>query len=377
MFKKTLKKLHLWLGFISGIVIFIISITGCIYVFSEEIKEYTHQDRNIIEVSKNTERIEIHEILKIAENTFDNKYSYQNIIIPNFPNRSISVIFEEVNEDAFWYPDYMVFNKTVYINPYTGKIVKIENTKWEFFNVIFWIHITLFMGYNSVSNIIIISTICVFIVMLITGLILWWPKKKQRHQSFSFRWKKSTRWKRKNYDIHRILGFYSFSIALLMALTGLFWVSDSFNHSVKWFANGGNIYEEEYEMSDHSIKKINVHDIIYNKVISDIPKTKYTLIRKHPNINIPFIVRSYIDETINYKRIEMYFDRYTGKLLGKELFQNKNNGEKIQALNYDLHIGSIGGIPTKIISFLVSLMIASLPISGTLLWYGKKFKKKR
>src|SRR5690606_13563134 len=36
-FKKAIRKIHLWLGLASGLVVFIVSITGAIYVFQEEI----------------------------------------------------------------------------------------------------------------------------------------------------------------------------------------------------------------------------------------------------------------------------------------------------------------------------------------------------
>ena len=37
--RNLFKKLHLWLGLPSGIVIFIVAITGCIYAFQDEIKD--------------------------------------------------------------------------------------------------------------------------------------------------------------------------------------------------------------------------------------------------------------------------------------------------------------------------------------------------
>jgi len=36
-FKKVNNWLHLWLGLISGLIVFIVCITGCIWVFNEEI----------------------------------------------------------------------------------------------------------------------------------------------------------------------------------------------------------------------------------------------------------------------------------------------------------------------------------------------------
>ena len=35
------------------------------------------------------------------------------------------------------------------------------------------------------------------------------------------------------------------------------------------------------------------------------------------------------------------------------------------------------GSPRSGTTFLASLLIASLPVTGTLLWYGKKYKKKK
>jgi len=45
--------------------------------------------------------------------------------------------------------------------------------------------------------------------------------------------------------------------------------------------------------------------------------------------------------------------------------------------NFSLHVGAIGGITTKIIFFLVSLICATLPITGFYIWWGKRNKKAR
>jgi hypothetical protein len=37
-FRKLIGKLHLWLGLGSGVIVFIVSITGCLYVFETEIR---------------------------------------------------------------------------------------------------------------------------------------------------------------------------------------------------------------------------------------------------------------------------------------------------------------------------------------------------
>ena len=40
LFKRVMAWLHLWLGLASGIIVVIVSLTGCIYVFEHEIKDF-------------------------------------------------------------------------------------------------------------------------------------------------------------------------------------------------------------------------------------------------------------------------------------------------------------------------------------------------
>ena len=44
-FKKIIGTLHLWLGLFSGLVVFVVAVTGCIYVFQKEIQDLTQPYR--------------------------------------------------------------------------------------------------------------------------------------------------------------------------------------------------------------------------------------------------------------------------------------------------------------------------------------------
>ena len=375
-FKKTLRKIHLYLGLASGIIVFIIAITGAIYVFSPEISDVIYKDRRNIEIPVNKNRVSLTKLVATASAQFNDKYPYQNVFIPNSPDKSISVSFVKRDSERFGYWNYIKFNKTVYLNPYSGKVIHIENSKWKFFNVVLSIHMTLFMGHNDISHYVIVWASWVFVIMLITGLILWWPKSTKQKRKFWFNWRKTSKWRRKNYDLHQILGFYTAFFALLLVLTGLMWASKSFNTSVKWVANGGKTIEwEETPKAKKKTTSTFPLDKILKTTLANIPKSKYILIRQHPKPTVPFIVRAVDDK--NYNRIEMYYDKKTAELLSTKYFEDKNNGDKLQALNYDIHVGSIWGLPTKILAFLVSLIVASMPVTGFMIWWGrnKKYKK--
>src|SRR6202012_3264157 len=46
-FKKVVLFIHRWLGFISGLVVVIVSITGCIFCFQDEIQDAVHNYRKV------------------------------------------------------------------------------------------------------------------------------------------------------------------------------------------------------------------------------------------------------------------------------------------------------------------------------------------
>ncbi len=64
------------------------------------------------------------------------------------------------------------------------------------------------------------------------------------------------------------------------------------------------------------------------------------------------------------------------------IFGNCMNGfsnvsQKIMRMNYDVHVGAIAGLPGKILAFFLSAIIASLPVTGFLIWWGRRKKAKK
>lgn len=77
-----------------------------------------------------------------------------------------------------------------------------------------------------------------------------------------------------------------------------------------------------------------------------------------------------------YKKSNVFeFDQYSGESLKIELFANYGTADKIKHANRDLHTGQNFGILGKLLAFLASLFAASLPVTGFLIWYQRKYKK--
>ncbi|MBL0743519.1 PepSY-associated TM helix domain-containing protein [Chryseolinea lacunae] len=374
--KKAIGKIHLWLGLLSGLVVFIISVTGCIYVFEDEIKALVYHDRETISISADGIRKPLSELLQRAEQAAGEGHPIQSIEVPAAADHAYTFRPLQIrNKKAKTYFGEVVYNRKLYVNPYTGDIVHNENTKYEFFSIVLRIHRNLLLN-RAIGSVIVGSAVLMFVILLISGIVLWWPKKGTVKRSFSFPWKSTTRWKRKNYDLHNVLGFYSLFILLAIALTGLVWSFEWFDHGVQWMANGGTKYKKPKTLfSDSTAAATTTIDKIYAEVLAENPDADFITISLPEKTNGAINALARYGTRTRYFSQRYQFDRFSGRLLKSEPFDEKNAGEKLRAMNYDIHTGAILGLPGKLLAFFASFTSASLPITGFLIWYGRLNKK--
>lgn len=385
-FKYWIGRLHLWLGLSSGLIVFIISITGAIYVFQEEItnsvrsESIFHHEKNIS--SKNPLSLTV---LEQKVNDYTNeKYPVHWVNVPIDKSRSYIFYYYEHNPKGWnFFEEYIIY-KSVYVNPFTGEIKGVYDETTDFFNIIKSIHFSFMLNTEWGTYVCGIPTL-IFLFMLISGIILWWPKNKNaRKQRFTFNWKNVKNWKRKNYDIHNILGFYASSIAFVVAFTGLFYAFYFIQAILYFVFSGGSTTYPDFShiktKAPIEIRNEHTLDKIGKKVEELYPNAfGYSLDfghehiddHEHPNYDV-FVKQLSYSYHVNHSLI---FDENSGELLHVHSHNDKNLGEKAIAANYDIHVGAIFGIWTKILALIISLICASLPVTGFLIWYGRRNKK--
>jgi len=365
-FKKVILFCHRWLGFISGLVVFIVSVTGCLFCFQDEIQDAFYSYRKVEVQHKPC----LDPSILKAEALKGHKGATATYMYYYGVNRPAGILVN-LPKDGMLY---------VYLNPYTGKITHTENPAKNFFIVVEFIHLYLLLP-PKIGSLVVGISVIIFMMIMITGLILWWPKRKSdRKRSFNIKW--NGRWRRVNYDLHNVLGFYATSIALILSITGLSMVFESVREGIYTTANLGRSYPSEKEIlkSDSLLKnKINgkpIIDQVFTIAQAHSPKAEMFSISEDASAAGTIGINAYAQTLHYYKSDEFIFEKYTGKLLKQTPHDKKSPGMKMNDMNYDLHVGQIGGLTTKIIAFLTSLICASLPITGFIIWLGKRKKTK-
>jgi uncharacterized iron-regulated membrane protein len=371
--------LHLWLGIASGLIVLMLGVTGCIYVFQKEITELIHHKEIFVEVPSNPKTLPLSVLQANAEKALGNKKKITFVSAYKAPERAWELgVYKPGNPNAFWYFDSIDYYDVVRINPYTGKVTSVADYKYEFFGVIKMIHWSLLINHPIGQQIIGWSTF-IFVFLLISGMVMWWPKnlkKSNFDKSFKVKWK--AKFKRINYDMHNVLGFYVMLICLMLALTGLVWAFQWFQTTVYVVASRSTTPPKVIEVKSDSTKTITTipFDIAFEQA-KKIFKNEDRIAMSPANGGSSTIYAiGYRGKETFWNYDVLQFDQYSGKLLQRANQSEKNAGETVIGMNYDIHVGAILGLTGKIMAFFASLIAASLPITGFIIWWGKGKKKK-
>lgn len=369
--KKFIFQVHKILGLSTGLVVFIVAITGCCWAFRDEIeslydeyKKVTPQNEPILTPTKAKE---------FAKEIFPNNTVHGTLFKKE--DDAIEVIFYDAEPE---------FYQSVFLNPYSGEVIQVDNHLTGFFAFILKGHMRLWLP-KAIGEQVVGASILIFILIIISGFIIWLPKKRKNlKQRLKFDWKKTTHWKRKNFDLHTVVGFYICSLALILAFTGSM-MSYNWLKYVVYKSTGGEkearfiVPENQSEIGD---RDTNIPmDYLIVKLSKENPSAESFELHYPKTAEESIYVEVSNSKGLYYDSDFRFFDQNTldeietPSIYGK--YENAKVADKIQRMNYDIHIGAIGGIAGKIIAFLVSLLTASLPVTGVLLWYGRNYKKKK
>jgi uncharacterized iron-regulated membrane protein len=378
MLKTFIGKIHLWLGLASGIIVFIVSVTGCIYVFSKEITEVRRKQAMYVE-KQTTGTVPVSQLWEKAQAHLGpgKKIGWANIY--NNPQKSWVFYSYQNNPDAITYFGMIDHYESVYVDPYSGKIIAVYDEKLDFFNVVKFLHWSLLFTTPIGQPIVGWSTL-IFVVLLITGLVLWWPKSiRSAKNLFWIRWQKSTPGHRKNYDLHNVLGFYSMFFALIIAFTGMVWSFKWFQALVYVLAAGTTSPPNQVAMQSTPASLAVVKPVDQAFETARKRYADAAGFRLSPPADSLGAINIYVQqkEGLYYQTHQLQVDQYSGELLKERRHEEKNTGEKLITANYDIHVGAILGLPGKIIAFLVSLICGSLPVTGFYVWWNKRKQRQK
>ncbi|MGZ8538671.1 MAG: PepSY-associated TM helix domain-containing protein [Flavisolibacter sp.] len=383
--KIFLRRIHLYLALAAGLVILICCLTGAILVFEKDLQMALNKKRYYVEEG-NTKLSPDQLIGKLRQAYPDAKFT--GIKIYQVGNRSAEVSVnispapkanstKEISQPRKEATPQRQPGYTIFINPYTGDVLEKYSYRETFFYKVFALHRWLLGGEGSIGKYIVGISTLLFLFILITGLILWWPKTKRIFkQRLKIKW--DAGWKRVNHDLHLVFGFYSAIFLFVMAFTGLAWSFEWFNTGIYTITNSPSKNPPPPKSNFGAGAETILFDQALTVAKKQYPDAQfYSITRPKDSADI-FSVSSLPGNPVHESATDaLYIDQYTGAVAGKLEFKDRSLGARVRSSFKPIHTGSIWGTPSKILAFIVCLLGVTFPITGTVMWINRIRKKNK
>lgn len=352
--RRVFFNLHLYLGLTAGLFLVLSGLTGAAIVFREEIEAFTH--RELMETEVRDKRVPLQTVLDAVKHAYPQDKLF-SVRLPRTPNQTYLLKMNGPH------------GLLVYADPYSGEVLGEHRQKETFIGWVALVHTELLIGERG-KTILGVSAL-LLICMSVTGIILWWPPRGKISRGFKIAW--SAPWKKLIFDIHRALGIYASLFLLIIAVTG---TSLVFNKSVAELANFLTASPPRLPppLSDPSGAqniKFSLDDLL-RKADRLLPAlTTWVSFPQTPQA--PLVVRKKMPEEFHPNgRSFVYLDQYTGEVLLVENASTAPVGTRLYNTFYPIHIGIMGGLPTRVLQVMVGFSPLVLFATGYIMWRNRR-----
>jgi len=203
--RKATFQIHLWSGIGIGLYVLMVSLTVSIVVYLNV--RYRAATREPVMVAESGPRL-TDEQLKAAANRAYPEYTVFSIGRVRNPKEAVDIALR--NRAGL---------KNRLFNPYTGAdLGDSVPLGIRMVSKLLELHDDL-LGGRTGRKINGIGAVLLVVVSL-TGLVVWWPGIKTWRQGLTLR--RNVGWQRFNWDLHKMMGFWTFGVILLFAVSGAY-----------------------------------------------------------------------------------------------------------------------------------------------------------
>lgn len=294
--------------------------------------------------------------------------------------------------------------RDVFVSP-QGRIVGVIDPEWRIMQIAHDVHGQLLLGKRG--SLIVELAASWAIVMILSGLYLWWPQGRGAAGVIWPRLRSGSRmfWR----DLHAVTGFWVAGLAMILLVTGLPW-ADAWGTAFKavrtemgwiagrqdWTIGGKAPAADEHAGHDHAAMMAGGgampapaagHDhahgmspVTLNEVVvrAESERLPFPVIVTPPGtsgrLSAPasagWTVRS--DTQNRPLRVKLTYDAMTGKETARETFADKHVVDRVVGYGIAWHEGQLFGLFNQLVGVATALMLITLAVSGFVLWRRRK-----
>ncbi len=356
---------HFHAGVLCVPFVIILALTGSIFLFKPQIDAFADQGVDSLLLTGSRATGEQHIDAALASLPGSKLFTYE---VPLEPDDAVRVHLYSADGTG----------RIVYVHPESLAILKSVPHTARFTEIVRMIHGELLAG--RTGSLLIELAASWAIVMLITGVFLWWPRENRGLAGVV--WPRLNQGRRVFWrDLHAVTGTWIACLAMFLLVTALPWTTiagDGIGKIRGWVAPAPRDWasNSEHEHAEHAARaaaagrptRLAVDDVIARIAPLNLePPVRLYL----PNEKQPFWrVRA---ETQNRPKVrELELDPATGAVLREPTFAEKSTLDKAIHIGIAAHEGQLFGLPNQLLGLFTALGLLTLCVSAIVMWWRRR-----
>lgn len=390
---------HFYAGLFVAPFLILLSLTGIIYLFKPQLDNLMYPE--LMKVTPTAQTLSADELLTRAMAAMPDA-SLRKYLPPASPDASAQLIVMQQGQEL-----------TLFMDPASGDLLGTMDNKWNLQAVARALHADLLLG--TTGDRLIELAAGWGLVLLISGLYLWWPRKgpgmggilwPRMHQRGRLWWR----------DLHAVVGFWGAGFLLLLLLSGMTWtgfwgdqfanvwnrfpaamwnqvpksaplarsLNQAHEQTVPWAVENTPMPDSRMveEGHDHGAME---HGSAHDGVVMAsrrIPLQQVVEIARErgvsPGYSITppagdsgvFTIALFADDPRNDATLHIH--QYSGKVLADVRWQDYGPVAKTVETGVMLHMGKLYGWPHQLAMLLICLMVLASAVSGLWIWWSRR-----
>ncbi|AUY35525.1 PepSY domain-containing protein [Pseudomonas soli] len=382
---------HFYAGLFVAPFMILLALTGIIYLFKPQLDPLMYRELMVVEAGHHRQGADT--LLANVRQAYPQGQVGQ-YLPPVSAERSAQFVVHDGGREL-----------NVFVDPYSGQVLGEQDGKQNLQAIARALHGELMVG--TVGDRLVELAAGWGIVLVVSGLYLWWPRGRS---SAGVLWPRfSARGRLLWRDLHAVTGFWGSALLLLMLLSGMTWtglwgkqyadlwnrfpaamwndvpksdkeardLNSAHRQTVPWAmentpmpVSGAHAEHAGHHMMDHApaapqVSLQQVEDVATLRKVE--PGYSITLPTSADGV---FTIAVFADDPRN--DATLHVDQYTGQVLADVRWQDYSPVARATELGVMLHEGKMFGPLNQLVILLVCLMILLGSVSGLVMWWKRK-----
>ncbi|MEW4569710.1 PepSY-associated TM helix domain-containing protein [Tautonia sp. JC769] len=356
---------HFYAGLITAPILWVITLTGALYVFRTELAAW--RDRPLLVVEPQAGRLGYDALQEIAARALGAD-RFDAVAFTGEPDRSVAFVAEQGGGGDHGAEHR---HRRVFLDPYTGEVLGSRIDEEDFFAAVLSLHRSLMMG--TKGRVLGELATSWGLILLATGVFLWWPRGKSNVGVWA------PRLRGKPYavlrDWHAVAGAYLVPATAIAAGTGLFFSAvwgTGFNTTVQ---KAGHWAPAWFSDAPSAPPTPGAPPASLDRLVATVlehirPGDEATLaLSPSPDVaHKAWLIRD--DDKNTYRMVSV--DRYSARAIEVVDAAELPLLYRVRLWAVSIHMGKIFGTPTKILALVASLALFGLSATGVWMWWVRR-----